>query len=177
MAPALPTRFGGTAPGVAPVLGSDGLAAPGGAGSVAAMTELGSPGPNATSDALAGTQWEILSIDGTPITPADPPLIVTFGHDGRVSGSTGVNQLTASYSLTHDYLTFGPLATTRRAGPPELMEQEHRIVASLAGMCSYRLDPRSLSIDGPLGRMELANTDPPAEVEPPLGQEAPPLGG
>ena len=142
------------------------------------MTELGSTGgPNATSDALAGTQWEILTIDGDPTTASDTPLVVTFGHDGRVSGNTGVNQLTASYSLTHDYLTFGPLATTRRAGPPELMEQEHRIVASLAGMCSYHLDARSLSIDGPLGRVELANTNPPAEVEPPLGQEAPPLGG
>ena len=41
---------------------------------------------------------------------------MTFGHDGRVSGSTGVNQLTASYSLTPEYLTFGPMATTRRAG-------------------------------------------------------------
>ena len=41
-----------------------------------------------------------------------------------------------------------------------MMEQEHRIVASLAGMCSYRLDTRSLAIDGPLGLVELANTRP-----------------
>jgi heat shock protein HslJ len=141
------------------------------------MTELGSTGPNATSDALAGTQWALLSIDGAGTTAGDAPLLITFGHDGRVSGSTGVNQLTASYSLTPEYLTFGPLATTRRAGPPELMEQEHRVVASLAGMCSYQLDARSLSIDGPLGRVERANTHPPAEVEPPPGPEAPPLGG
>jgi heat shock protein HslJ len=124
------------------------------------MTELGATGPSATSDALAGTQWELLAIDGAAMAPGDAPLLLTFGHDGRVSGTTGVNQLTASYSLTPDYLTFGPLATTRRAGPPELMEQEHRIVASLAGMCSYRLDARTLSIDGPLGRVDLANTAP-----------------
>ena len=124
------------------------------------MTELGSTGPNATSDALAGTQWEILSIDGETVASDDAPLVITFGHDGRVSGSTGVNRLTASYSLTHDYLTFGPLATTRRAGPPAMMEQEHRVVASLAGMCPYRLEARTLTIDGPLGRVELANTAP-----------------
>jgi heat shock protein HslJ len=177
VAPALPTRFGGAAPGVAPVFGPDRLAGPGGTGSVAAMTELGATGPNATSDALAGTQWEILTVDGEPVVADDVPLLVTFGHDGRVSGTTGVNQLTASYSLTSDYLTFGPLATTRRAGSPAMMEQEHRIVASLAGMCSYRLDARSLAIDGPLGWVELVNTRPPAEADPTLGQEAPPLGG
>ena len=127
------------------------------------MTESGGGGPNATSDALAGTQWEILSIDGQSVEAADEPLLISFGHDGRVSGSTGVNQLTASYSLTADYLTFGPLATTRRAGSPALMEQEHRVVASLAGMCPFRLDPRTLWVDGPLGRVELANTRPPPE--------------
>jgi heat shock protein HslJ len=142
------------------------------------MTDLGGSGPTATSDALAGTQWEMLSIDGQALVAGEEPLLVVFGHDGRITGTTGVNQLTASYSLTADYLTFGPLATTRRAGPPELMEQEHRVVASLAGMCPYRLDARALSIDGPFGRVELVNTRPPAEAEPvaPL-EEGPTLGG
>lgn len=141
------------------------------------MTEIGATGPNATSDVLAGTQWELLAIDGEPVVPGDVPLLVTFGHDGRISGSTGVNELTASYSLTADYLTFGPLATTRRAGSPARMEQEHRIVASLAGMCPYRLDARSLTIVGPLGWIELANTRPSAGADLPLGPQAPPLEG
>jgi heat shock protein HslJ len=138
------------------------------------MTELGSTGPNATSDALAGTQWALLSIDGAGTTAGDAPLLITFGHDGRVSGSTGVNQLTASYSLTSEYLTFGPLATTRRGGSPELMEQEHRVVASIAGMCPYRLDARTLTIEGPLGRVDLVSTSPPPEpTGPPAGAPAP----
>ena len=89
----------------------------------------------------------------SPSHAGDQPLVVTFGHDGRVSGTTGVNQLTASYSLTADYLTFGPLATTRRAGTPEQMEQEHRVVASLAGMCSLpALDARSPRSTAPSAR-------------------------
>ncbi len=142
------------------------------------MAEFGGEGPTATSDALAGTEWEILAIAGQPITGGGDPVVVTFGHDGRVSGSTGVNQLTASYSLTADYLTFGPLATTRRAGPPELMEQEHRVVASLAGMCPFLLDPWRLTIEGPLGSVELASTSPPPEpvepvISPPTAPSAP----
>jgi heat shock protein HslJ len=142
------------------------------------MTDPGGSGPTATSDALAGTQWEILAIDGQAVVTGEEPLLIVFGHDGRVTGTTGVNHLTASYSLTADYLTFGPLATTRRAGSPELMEQEHRVVASLAGMCPYELDPWALSIDGPFGRVELVNTRPPPE-RPSFApaEEGPTLGG
>ncbi len=161
MAPAPPTSFGWEAPGAARVFAS-GIAHRNPPAPVASveMSEPRAGGPNATSDALAGTQWEILMIDEEPVIVGEAPLVITFGHDGRVSGTTGVNQLTASYSLTAEYLTFGPLATTRRAGPPELMAQERRVVASLAGMSPFRLAARTLSIDGPMGRIELATTDP-----------------
>lgn len=130
------------------------------------MTDPLAGGPNATSDALAGTRWELLTIDGQPASSGEA-LVITFGHDGRVSGSTGLNDLTASYAVTADYLTFGPLATTRRAGSPELMAQEQRVIGSLAGMCPFRHDARTMSVDGPLGRIELANPDPPPEPPPP----------
>ena len=130
-------------------------------------------GPTATSDALAGTEWVLQTIDGEPVAAGDGSVVIQFGHDGRVSGSTGMNQLTASYSLTPEYLTFGPLATTRRAGSPELMEQEHRVVASLAGMCPYRLEPYTLVLDGPMGRVELVSTTPRPVEPPPVAPSAP----
>jgi heat shock protein HslJ len=155
VAPALPTRSGGEAPGVAPVF----------ALVFVPMTDPDVTGPTATSDALAGSEWAIVRLGDAPVLDADQPLVIAFGHDGRVSGSTGVNQLTASYSLTAEYLTFGPLATTRRAGTPELMEQEHLVVQSLAGMCSFELTAHTLSIDGPIGRVDLVSTAP-LPVEP-----------
>jgi len=171
VAPAPPTSFGWEAPGAIRFFAS-GIARRNPPGPVASveMSEPRADGPNATSDALAGTQWEILTIDEEPVIVGEAPLVVTFGHDGRVSGTTGVNQLTASYSLTADYLTFGPLATTRRAGPPDLMAQEHRVVASLAGMCPFHLAARTLSIEGPMGRIELVTTDP-LPAGPALGDE------
>jgi heat shock protein HslJ len=174
VAPALPNRFGGEAPGVAPVFGQDRRSGERHPSSVTAMIESDDQGPTATSDALAGTEWVLRSIDGQRVVGGDGPILIVFGHDGRVSGNTGVNQLTASYSLTPDYVTFGPLATTRRAGPPELMEQEHRVVASLAGMCSYRLEPYALTLEGPLGRVELLSTTPPPPPEPPPTPPTPP---
>jgi heat shock protein HslJ len=164
VAPAPPTRSGGEAPGVTPVFVL--VFVP--------MTDPDGTGPNAMSDALAGTEWTIVRLGDTPVLDSDQPLVVAFGHDGRVSGSTGVNQLTASYSLTAGYLTFGPLATTRRAGPPEQMEQEHRVVQSLAGMCLFELTAHTLSIDGPLGSIDLVSTAPlpvgPLDAEPELSR-------
>ena len=125
------------------------------------MTDALHGGPPATSELLAGTRWRITAIDGTPVRDSEV-LGVDFGHDGRASGSTGVNQFTASYSVTAEYLTFGPLATTRRTGPPELLEQETRVIQSLAGMCPYRLETDGLRFDGPLGRVELRSTVPAA---------------
>ena len=136
------------------------------------MTAAEGPGPTATSDVLAGTQWSVVRLGDEPLVESDDPLVLAFGHDGRVSGSTGVNQLTASYSVTASYLTFGPLATTRRSGTPEQMAQEHRVVQSLAGMCPFELTIHTLSFDGPLGRVELVSTTPmpdPAPAESPEG--------
>ena len=119
------------------------------------MTEPGASGPTATSDALAGTQWRLERIAGDALPE---PVLVAFGHDGRVSGSTGLNHLTASYSVTAEYLTFGPLATTRRSGSAAEMEHEHRVVASLAGMCPFRLTADALTFEGPIGTVELVTT-------------------
>ena len=136
------------------------------------MTGSDGHGSPATSDALAGSEWAIVSVGDQPVLDAEGPLVLTFGHDGRVSGSTGVNRLTASYSLTAEYLTFGPLATTRRSGTPEQMEQEQRVVASLAGMCPFQLTTHILTIDGPLGRVELVSTTPLPEPAPVLDPSA-----
>ena len=126
------------------------------------MSEPATRGPTATSDVLAGTSWHIRRIAGVELaTPDDQPIAVTFGHDGRVSGSTGVNQLTASYNVTPEYLTFGPMATTRRASSEELMAQEHQVVGSLAGMCRYRLSDEALTFEGPYGSVELDRRDAP----------------
>ncbi len=136
------------------------------------MSERGGPGPAATSDALAGTQWEIVSIDGQAVG-AEEPLVIEFGHDARVFGSTGVNSFTASYSIAGGYLSIGPMATTRRAAEPDRQAQEHLVVGSFAGNCPVTVTARTLTVDGPLGRVELVTTQP-APMEVP---QAPPPEG
>jgi len=114
------------------------------------MTMDAGDGAMATSDVLAGRVWLGESIDGSRLG-GDEPVTLEFGHDGRVSGSTGVNRYTASYAVAGDSVTFGPLAVTRREGSAAAIEQEHKVVGSLAGRCPFHLEGEDLVFDGPLG--------------------------
>jgi uncharacterized lipoprotein YbaY len=95
---------------------------------------------------LAGTTWRVESLAGS--TFADGAAAeITFGADGTISGSTGVNRFRGTYRLDDDRLTVGPLMTTRMAGPPDAMERERVLLGILAKECTIRVDEDGLVID------------------------------
>ena len=101
-----------------------------------------SPGttPEMTAAAdLAGTSWTIVSVGGVPAAAAAPATLV-FDAGRRVTGSTGCNSLNGAYSVDGPSLAFGPLATTRRACEPPLMEQETAVLDALAGVAGWEVD-------------------------------------
>jgi putative lipoprotein len=115
-----------------------------------AVHREGIDGPSPTSDVLAGRGWWIESIDGVLLT-AGTGATLEFGRDGRVSGSTGVNQFTASYVVTGEHVATGPVAMTRRACAPDELHQEELVVAAVAGECSFRFDGAALELHGRMG--------------------------
>jgi heat shock protein HslJ len=65
---------------------------------------------------LEGTYWKAVEVGGKPISlPADRAPFLIFQPEKRLSGSDGCNRMTGSYELKGDAVTFGPLASTRRA--------------------------------------------------------------
>lgn len=80
-------------------------------------------------DEVGGTSWVVEQLGGAATVEPRPQL--TFGDDGRVSGSTGVNRLMGRYEVTDGMLVVADAATTRMAGPPAAMEQEQRLLALL----------------------------------------------
>ncbi|QDV27339.1 META domain-containing protein [Aureliella helgolandensis] len=62
-----------------------------------------------------------------------------FSADGAVSGSSAVNRFQGQAKVDHNSCTFGPLAMTRRAGPPALMDQESKFMAALQRVVQYRI--------------------------------------
>ncbi len=67
-------------------------------------------------------------------------------EEARVTGSGGVNRLTGHFALSGDELRFGPLATTRMAGPENAMQRETAFLAALERVTSYALDGRTLTL-------------------------------
>lgn len=93
------------------------------------MTE---PGP---ADLLGS--WRVTRIGQTDVLEGNPPRI-DFGGDGSVHGTTGLNRFTGRYEVTGAALRFSPLATTRMAGMPEVMDQEQRFTVALSAADSAR---------------------------------------
>lgn len=85
--------------------------------------------------ALPGTSWNVTNYNngvGAVTTPVEgSQLTITFGTDGTVSGDAGVNRYQGSVEIDGEAIAFGPLATTKMAGDPDLMAQEAAFVKAL----------------------------------------------
>ena len=88
-------------------------------------------------DEVTGTSWVLEHVGGEPVTGAAP--VLDLGADGRVGGSTGVNRVMGGYTVDGPVLRFGPLATTRMAGPPEAMALEQAWLAVLVGEVPFEV--------------------------------------
>ncbi|MBN8429859.1 META domain-containing protein [Microbulbifer salipaludis] len=88
---------------------------------------------------VCGDKWEmrLLRINGQAV-PVDQPQEFTFlcNSDGESMGKSGINtyrgamQITANGQILWDTASF---ASTKMAGPPQLMEQETQYLRALSG--------------------------------------------
>ncbi|AZI44132.1 META domain-containing protein [Deinococcus psychrotolerans] len=85
---------------------------------------------------------------------SNEPLTVTFAEDGHVSGTTGCNSLMGTYNVMDGQLTFGPLATTRRAcTDPALAEQEQTFLKDLSEVTGYQVAGSMLKLTTTSGKV------------------------
>ena len=108
---------------------------------------------------LAGTEWRLVTL-GPPGSETDvvtgTTVTVRLGEDGRASGSTGCNTYSGTYEVRGDTISFGRLASTRRACLDQnANEQERRFLAALEAANRFRLSSNRLTIISDRGRMIL----------------------
>jgi heat shock protein HslJ len=77
-------------------------------------------------DDLAGAAF----VDGTQVT-------MEFNDQGQVSGSAGCNRYTGTYQRSGDLLSFGPVAATRMACAPPILDQEMAFLGLLESGVRY----------------------------------------
>jgi len=78
----------------------------------------------------------------------------------HVTGIAGCNNYSADYQVDGNELSFGPVATTRKAcpDPPGLMQQENAFLTALSLVTSYELDGDSLEMFNSQGDILLTFT-------------------
>lgn len=90
----------------------------------------------------AHKRWTLTALNGRAVETAPRPTM-KFEH-GKLEVFGGINQLTGSYALVRNKVTMGDLVSTRKAGPPELMELERNLARTLARVDTFRVDGKEL---------------------------------
>lgn len=82
----------------------------------------------AAAPSLDGT-WRVAAIGGAPV-PADAGLTVTFAA-GAVSGETGCNRFSGTYTFTAERLDMGPIRATKRGCRADAAARESGFLRAL----------------------------------------------
>ena len=99
--------------------------------------------------ALVGTSWTVtgtVATEAVSSVPMDSPASITIADDGTVAVNTGCNTGSGSVEIGEDNLTFGPIATTKMACPPEQTALEASVLSVLQGEVAYEIDGSNLSL-------------------------------
>lgn len=118
---------------------------------VAAATATPAPPVGGAGSALAGTRWDVIQFNnGNAITSlvGDSHISLNFGTDGRVSGTSGCNNFSASYQVSGSSLTIGQAGGTAMLcdQPEGVMEQESAFLAALPTASNFRINGNQLEI-------------------------------
>ena len=97
---------------------------------------------------LEGTAWNItgtVANEAMSPLPADAEASITI-TDGQAAIRTGCNNGSTSVEITDTTITFGPIALTKMACPPELTDLEANVLAVLDGEVAYEINGDNLSL-------------------------------
>ncbi len=120
--------------------------------------------PGGADAAVLETDWLLQEMTGESFAAGTDlsRARITLHADGKVSGSTGCNRLMGGFEISGERLTFGRIASTRRACPGDYMKLEAAFDKMLSQVHSWQLrDGRMLLLGsgGILATFEPADSD------------------
>jgi heat shock protein HslJ len=95
---------------------------------------------------LQGSSWRLEDLSGTGVL-GDAPATLEFTEDGA-AGSGSCNRFNGTVTIRGDSIAFGPLATTRKACPEAVMNQENRYLEALRGATRFEVNEPYLLLHG-----------------------------
>jgi len=123
--------------------------------SLAGCAGMESDTGSAGAGPLYKTYWRLAEVEGMSV-PAGAgrrePNLQFDPEKKRVTGYSGVNIFSGGYDATDSRLRMSQMASTRRAGPPELMKLETALLKALSATRSYRVSGDKLELIDSGGR-------------------------
>ncbi len=108
-----------------------------------ALVRVADGQPTRTFAMLVGPVWVAEDIDNRGVMDILQST-VAFTPEGRIQGFGGCNSFTGAYTQDGNSLTIGTeggqLATTLKACPPAVMDQEARFMDALGRVSAYRIE-------------------------------------
>ena len=100
------------------------------------------------AEALAGTSWAIVEIDGAAIPDAKdgPPAELVFLEEARFAGSAGCNRILGAAVQDGGKLTLTPGPMTMMACPEPLGSRETSLVKALGAVTGHRRSGDALEL-------------------------------
>ena len=109
--------------------------------------------------ALDGTKWKLTSVvtgQSASSGPGFDKVWLTINGE-RVTGSTGCNEFQGVVATSTGKLTFGELATTRRACAGDAAKLESLLLKDLQGDVTYHIDGSTLSLESSNGGLDFTS--------------------
>jgi heat shock protein HslJ len=88
---------------------------------------------------LTGTVWKLVQLNGQMFGQEELPTLVLEASGSQANGFGGVNHFSGSYKLEGDTISFGPLAATKMAGPPDKMKLEDDFLKALSRATMWKI--------------------------------------
>ena len=98
---------------------------------------------NMTEFELTDTEWWVEDIDGKGMIDMSHTTL-HFLEQGAVAGDTGCNRYRGSAEISGASISFGPMAGTRKACAPSLMDQEMKFYQAIAKVVSWEVPDTGL---------------------------------
>ena len=88
----------------------------------------------AHAEKLEGSEWGVVGDDG------EGARFISFAGSGQLFGFGGCNRFTGTYEQHDHHLKIKPLAATRMACTPEIMQKESEFLAVLEKVAGVKVD-------------------------------------
>lgn len=119
-------------------------------GAHSSMTSPNQPSTPIPDAALTNTYWRIAQLLGQDVRASDnrrePHIVLRSVDQSRLAATVGCNRISAGFTHDGNTLSFGPIASTKRACPSPFDRLEAHLIGALERTASYAITGNTLRL-------------------------------